>query len=579
MMKYYNPNSIGDVILSGGCEHRNLPNEYTQVEYIESTGTQYIDTRYKPNAKTSINVKYYPAQASTFMCIYGTQDSTGSNRFYGLISSTQFRFQINSNASNPPNFWGLNKNGTFNENKNGTFAETQCVVDLTVDNVNKKVSIKSDEYTGDISFSGTVFGNNLNCTYNMLLLSRSTTGTAGNNFSGRIYGFSIKDNNIPARNFVPARRNSDNVLGMYDTVSNTFFINQGTGTFTAGSDVTTPSPNNPIDIMCNNGVLKVNKNLYSTEYRDKNLNQSDGVTATTNTGVNVSAMINCTQVKSFMVTSANSTGAYRLFKYRPDGTFIDAQRTAPFGQVLEIPSDCGYFRIQYNYSTVTGTENILIYNSAYNLNEIYTDGEVEVVQDSNGHTATAEMLLRVEDYVDIQKVIDGEVTRNVGIKVLDGTENWTQYSQSNNVYTFSDADTMSHPQDVGCLCSHFVTSSGIPSNFGENKLYLHKTAPRVYICFLDIVGNVTAFKQYLASQYANGTPVIMVYPLPTPTTEEVDSQFLDGKTVEQISGSINNLPIDISYLHSLKKCYVTDNSGTLQEVKKIYIGNTNIYNN
>ena len=36
---------------------------------------------------------------------------------------------------------------------------------------------------------------------------------------------------------IPAKRNSDNVLGMWDTVSKTFFTNQGTGSFIAGPAV------------------------------------------------------------------------------------------------------------------------------------------------------------------------------------------------------------------------------------------------------------------------------------------------------------------------------------------------------
>jgi len=34
--------------------------------------------------------------------------------------------------------------------------------------------------------------------------------------------------------FIPARRNSDGVLGMYDTVTQTFLTNGGTGDFIAG---------------------------------------------------------------------------------------------------------------------------------------------------------------------------------------------------------------------------------------------------------------------------------------------------------------------------------------------------------
>ena len=47
-------------------------------------------------------------------------------------------------------------------------------------------------------------------------------------------------------------------------------------------------------------------------------------------------------------------------------------------------------------------------------------------------------LLKVGNYQDVQNVINGHVTRNVGIKVLDGTEDWeysAAWSKTNtNVY-------------------------------------------------------------------------------------------------------------------------------------------------
>ena len=60
-------------------------------------------------------------------------------------------------------------------------------------------------------------------------------------FTGRIYYLQITDGMNTVRNFIPARRNSDGVLGMYDTVSNTFFTNAGTGEFIAGPMVYLPT--------------------------------------------------------------------------------------------------------------------------------------------------------------------------------------------------------------------------------------------------------------------------------------------------------------------------------------------------
>ncbi len=57
-------------------------------------------------------------------------------------------------------------------------------------------------------------------------------------YLGKCYSFTMTDTSGNAiRNYVPCYRKSDNVVGMYDTVSGTFFTNAGTGSFTAGPEV------------------------------------------------------------------------------------------------------------------------------------------------------------------------------------------------------------------------------------------------------------------------------------------------------------------------------------------------------
>lgn len=56
-------------------------------------------------------------------------------------------------------------------------------------------------------------------------------------FAGKIYGFSMTYNGAPLLELVPCYRKSDNVIGFYDKVGNTFYTNTGSGTFTKGSDV------------------------------------------------------------------------------------------------------------------------------------------------------------------------------------------------------------------------------------------------------------------------------------------------------------------------------------------------------
>ena len=49
-----------------------------------------------------------------------------------------------------------------------------------------------------------------------------------------IYSFKVWQNNVLVQYLIPAMRNSDSVVGMYDAVSGTFYENAGTGSFIAG---------------------------------------------------------------------------------------------------------------------------------------------------------------------------------------------------------------------------------------------------------------------------------------------------------------------------------------------------------
>ena len=44
--------------LAAQAELKPIPNGYTKVDYIQSTGAQYIDTGYVPNADTKIEAKF-----------------------------------------------------------------------------------------------------------------------------------------------------------------------------------------------------------------------------------------------------------------------------------------------------------------------------------------------------------------------------------------------------------------------------------------------------------------------------------------------------------------------------------------
>lgn len=165
----------------------------------------------------------------------------------------------------------------------------------------------------------------------------------------------------------------------------------------------------------------------------------------------------------------------------------------------------------------------------------------------DGGTATAEMLLKVGDYQDVQSIIDGAITRNVGVKVLDGTENWQNISNYINISKedLGSNSTVMPSNTTNIICSHFETKTGaFVDGIGIGGSYVNFKYDSLFT-------TVAQFKQLLADQYAAGTPVTVLYPLATPTTESVAGQTLqvtDGDNVLEITqASLNNLELECKY--------------------------------
>lgn len=515
-------NRLQKVLLGGGCEQRNLPSGYTQVEYLESSGTQYIDTGVPVSNDLTFGYKASP-KITNQLSISQLRPSPAARS--GLIvwqagGSINIRY-----FSNDLQF----------TRDTGVRYEINRVFDIIFNDNNNFYIDGSLVYTktNDID----------------------TLGVLATGVNDRVYNLWIKIDGVLTFNGIPARRNSDNVLGMYDTVTNTFLTNAGRGTFTAGPEAQ-PSPTTPIDIVCNNGVIKAFKTLNISTYD----------TTPSNAGIDIT-FDNVTDKRKWDTLNDNGTGT----KHYENGfvsIYMDANGKTYYAKALV--NGVVYNGSVYNTGeqidswSYTTTKNINIYCPTIN-----TDGTQEVVTDSLGNTANAEMLCAVGDYKDTQEVISGSVTRNVGIKVLDGTENWIYGSPFGEMFcVLNFFPVFPNIPTRLVLSTHFIGEDATPAIGSRNgHITRGQTGESVGIGYSALNGDITAFKQYLADQYNAGTPVIVIYPLATPTTEQVTPQPLTGNTVTQTAGSIDNLPIESSTIAELKKRYIGAN-----EVKRVYIG-------
>jgi len=127
----------------------------------------------------------------------------------------------------------------------------------------------------------------------------------------------------------------------------------------------------------------------------------------------------------------------------------------------------------------------------------------------------------------------GALTRNIGVKVFDGTESFVSSGILDNCWTCTtrlDSDTSFTDRTV--LCSHFKHSSTLPAGTGRQGYALlgkvtssgGQNPAGKYVGFGAVTDYPTLaeWKAWLAEQYANGTPVCCFYPLATSTTTQIE---------------------------------------------------------
>ena len=177
----------------------------------------------------------------------------------------------------------------------------------------------------------------------------------------------------------------------------------------------------------------------------------------------------------------------------------------------------------------------------------------------NDSTAVAETLLKIGTYTDQQEIINGTVTRKIGVKVLDGTENWTYTTGTYPYFRLNNANIGLAIDKADIYCTHTVRvpdGIGVANNYQGISLELVSNVDTIKIRLDDICpaseANIPVFKAWLAAQYAAGTPVIIVYPLATATTESVAGQPMScvegDNTAEITQASMDGLTLEVTYL-------------------------------
>lgn len=182
---------------------------YTSKEYLQSSGSgQYIDSGIKGKGLTTdFEIEFEATRKTDYNFAFSARQSSSSNRFdlgWGGASSW---FGYNTGSLS-----GLISNMAINTRYNIKKIGTQIFVNDTL----SLTIAQLVDFTTPVNFY--IFANN-------------TNGTPANYGAFKLYKFKIYENNSLVRDFVPCL-DSNNVACLFDKVTNEFFYNGGTGTFT-----------------------------------------------------------------------------------------------------------------------------------------------------------------------------------------------------------------------------------------------------------------------------------------------------------------------------------------------------------
>ena len=194
-----------------------LPSGYIEVEYIESTGSQYIDTGFYTAATP---VKYHLVYAHDVRIsrasFFGARESNPArdSGWVNVISSGSLAVYVGA-ASGPI---GAQSVGSVND----------LTLEITSDT---EYSYSHNGVVGSGTYSGA-----RSESIPQYLFATNSSGVALSKSAIKVYSFSITERGNLKRNFVPCTAPNGEV-GMYDTVTATFFGNSGSGVFIAGNIV------------------------------------------------------------------------------------------------------------------------------------------------------------------------------------------------------------------------------------------------------------------------------------------------------------------------------------------------------
>ena len=184
--------------------------EYQEVDYIQSSGTQYIDTGMKLNQNSKVELKVSDITYGSYK-LFGSRSSATSNNYSILTTGSGLVLD----------FQNYNNNRLSASNLDNVITLSMSNQKLQANDTSKNIGT----YTNFTTPSNAYIFNGAGSFPNQYGLA-----------SAKLYYCKIWQDNVLVRDLIPCYRKNDNAIGLYDKVNDVFYANAGTGTFTYGAE-------------------------------------------------------------------------------------------------------------------------------------------------------------------------------------------------------------------------------------------------------------------------------------------------------------------------------------------------------
>ena len=203
---------------------------YQEVEYIQSSWTQFIDTGYliTPTTEVSIDCQYTNANNQDFVFWVGSDTDTSSWMTFCLyIWTTWWVAYFKAWLSD----WTWRSTWTNEWPQKDTNRHKFVLNNWHFLTYNSSWTLQQDTTT-DATFTRTATHSSwLFCWW------RTDTNAWASITAAKLYWCTIKESWTLVKNFVPCYRKSDSVIWLYDLVNKQFYTNSWSWTFTKWPDV------------------------------------------------------------------------------------------------------------------------------------------------------------------------------------------------------------------------------------------------------------------------------------------------------------------------------------------------------